>query len=174
VGWLAEEFEALNAPYAARGVRTDEAIQIIRSLGTKGEVAWDSDHYKIPKISAFPIPERPVPIYVGGESEAALRRTARLGDGYLSTLRTGASLRKRFERIMALRREFGRENVPFEFIGVPADAESVDDFAALDADGINTVAVLPWKAPYEKHEPPLDQKLEAMESYAERLIKPLA
>ena len=175
VGWLAEEFEALGTPFAGRGQRTDEAIQIIRQLGVEGAVEWRSAHYDIPRVSVLPIPDRPVPIYVGGESEAALRRAARLGDGYLSTLRTGASLRKRLERLRILRDEAGRGDSAFEFIGVPADAQTPDDFAALHQDGVDAAAVIAWKAAYEKTtDPPLSQKLDAIEAFAERVIRPLA
>jgi probable F420-dependent oxidoreductase len=173
VGWLAEEFEALGEPFAARGARTDEAIAIIRALGAEGQIEWHGVHYQIPLVSLLPIPERPTPIYVGGDSEAALRRAAYLGDGYLSTLRTRASLRKRIERLTALREEAGRLDQPFEFIGVPADAQTPEDFAAAEAEGLDAAAVIAWKAPYETHDPPLTQKIDGVHAFAERVIKPL-
>jgi len=173
-GWMAEEFAALGAPFAGRGARTDEAIQIIRRLGAEGTVEWRSAHYDIPKLSGYPTPERPVPIYVGGEAEPALRRAAYLGDGYLSVLRTRASLKKRLARLNELREEAGRADQPFEFIGVPADAHTPEDFAALQADGIGAAAVMAWQASYEKTDPPLGRKLEAIAAFGERVIRPLA
>jgi probable F420-dependent oxidoreductase len=173
VGWMAEEFEALGAPFAARGARTDEAIRIIRQLGSAGSIEWRGAHYQIPLISSFPVPDRPTPIYVGGDSDAALRRTAELGDGYLSTLRTRASLQKRIAGINARREIAGRACRPFEFIGVPADAKEPEDFAALEADGVNASAVMGWKASYETHDPPLSQKIDGLNAFAERVIKPL-
>jgi alkanesulfonate monooxygenase SsuD/methylene tetrahydromethanopterin reductase-like flavin-dependent oxidoreductase (luciferase family) len=173
VGWLTEEFEALGAPYAARGARTDEAIQIVRRLATEGSVEWRSPHFDIPLISTLPVPALPTPIYVGGDSEAALHRAARLGDGYLSTLRTRASLLKRLERLRALREQAGRMDAPFEFIGVPADAQTPEDFAALGEDGVDAAAVLAWQATYETSDPPLAQKIDGIHAFAERVIKPL-
>jgi len=173
-GWMAEEFAALGAPFAGRGARTDEAIQIIRRLGTEGTVEWRSAYYDIPRLSGYPTPERPVPIYVGGEAEPALRRAAYLGDGYLSVLRTRASLKKRLARLNELREQAGRADQPFEFVGVPADARTPEDFAALQADGIGACAVMAWQASYEKTDPPLARKLEAIAAFGERVIKPLA
>lgn len=173
-GWLAEEFQALGAPFAGRGARTDEAIHIVRQLGATGQVEWNSAHFDIPLVSALPTPARPVPIYVGGDSEAALGRAASLGDGYLSTLRTRASLLKRLERIGELRDGAGRSDLPFEFIGVPADARTPEDFARLGEDGIGACAVMAWQAAYEKTDPPLAQKLDGIAGFGERIIKALA
>jgi len=172
-GWLAEEFAALGQPYAARGARTDEAIAILRQA-RGGEVEHHGAHYDIARVSLLPAPDPPVPIYVGGESEAALARAARLGDGYLSTLRTRATLQKRLARIQELREAAGRADAPFEFIGVPADAATPDEFAALADAGIGSAAVIAWKAGYEKTDPPLAQKLERIEAFAERIVRPLA
>jgi alkanesulfonate monooxygenase SsuD/methylene tetrahydromethanopterin reductase-like flavin-dependent oxidoreductase (luciferase family) len=171
-GWLAEEFAALGVPFAGRGARTDEAIGIVRQLGREGVVEWRGAHYDIPKVSV--LPARPVPIYVGGESEAALRRAALLGDGYLSTLRTRATLLKRLARIRTLRGDAGLAGAPFEFIGVPADARTPEDYAALEADGVGAAAVMAWQASYEKTDPPLARKLEALDAFAERFIRPLS
>lgn len=173
-GWMAEEFAALGAPFAGRGARTDEAIQIVRTLGTTGAVDWHGEHFDIPRVSGHPTPPRPVPIYVGGEAEAALRRAARLGDGYLSVLRTRASLLKRLARLNALREAAGRADQPFEFIGVPADAQTPEDFAAMEAQGIGAAAVMAWQASYEKTDPPLAKKLDAIAAYGERVIAALA
>ena len=171
VGWLAEEFAALGEPFAARGARTDEAIQIIRALGRDGQVEWHGRHYDIPLVSGRPTPPMPVPIYVGGESEAALTRAAALGDGYLSVLRTRASLLKRVQRLRELREAAGVADRPFEFIGVPADAHTPDDFAELGRQGVDACAVIAWKAGYEKTDPPLAQKLDAIAAFGERVVQ---
>jgi probable F420-dependent oxidoreductase len=88
VGWLAEEFAALDArPFAARGRVTDEAIEIVKRLCQGGKVTFQGDHYRLdPVVSSPGSVQRPhPPILIGGTSNAALRRVARLGDGWLST-----------------------------------------------------------------------------------------
>lgn len=84
-GWLKEEFEALDAPdFAARGKVTDEYILAARELWTAAEPRFQGEHVSFDKISFEPKPVQPggPPIWVGGESGPALRRTARLGDAW--------------------------------------------------------------------------------------------
>jgi probable F420-dependent oxidoreductase len=88
VGWLAEEFAALDArPFAARGRVTDECIEIVKRLCAGGQVTFQGEHYQLaPVVSSPGSVQRPhPPILIGGTSNAALQRAARLGDGWLST-----------------------------------------------------------------------------------------
>jgi probable F420-dependent oxidoreductase len=83
-GWLREEFEALQAPdFEARGRVTDEYILAARALWTEEEPRFDGEHVRFGNIGFAPKPvQNPLPIWVGGESGPALRRAARLGDGW--------------------------------------------------------------------------------------------
>jgi probable F420-dependent oxidoreductase len=84
-GWLKEEFEALDAPdFAARGKVTDEYILAARELWTVADPRFQGEYVNFDKISFEPKPVQPggPPIWVGGESGPALRRTARLGDAW--------------------------------------------------------------------------------------------
>lgn len=88
VGWLAEEFAALEAqPFAARGAVTDEYIEIVKRICQGGEVTFQGDHYHLDPVVSNPgSVQRPhPPILIGGTSNAALRRVARVGNGWLST-----------------------------------------------------------------------------------------
>jgi probable F420-dependent oxidoreductase len=84
VGWLAEEFEALEAkPFAERGSVTDEYLRLMRVAWTEDPVSFESRHYRVKDVHVLPKPrQRHVPVWIGGHTEAALRRTARLGDGW--------------------------------------------------------------------------------------------
>jgi probable F420-dependent oxidoreductase len=84
-GWMAEEFAALGAPpFAARGRVTDEVIRAFRCLWTEPAPAFDGEFVKFRDILFEPKPAQPggIPVWVGGESDAALRRAVRLGDGW--------------------------------------------------------------------------------------------
>ena len=84
-GWLQEEFEAIGAPpFAARGAVTDEYLQAFRALWTEDDPRFSGEHVKFAGIGFAPKPvQKPgPPIWVGGESGPALRRTARLGDAW--------------------------------------------------------------------------------------------
>jgi probable F420-dependent oxidoreductase len=88
VGWLAEEFAALDArPFTARGRVTDECIEIVKRLCQGGEMTFQGEYYQLePVVSSPGSVQRPhPPILIGGTSNAALRRAVRAGDGWLST-----------------------------------------------------------------------------------------
>lgn len=84
-GWLAEEFEVLGTPFQTRGERLDEWIEIMRDCWTGEPRPKDYRHYRMPKgVLSYPIPAHRIPILIGGMSPAALRRVARVGDGWLA------------------------------------------------------------------------------------------
>ena len=93
VGWMAEEFAALNAPdFARRGAVTDEWVSIFKTLWSPGPVEHQGTHYNFGPVRCEPLPvQKPhPPIWVGGHSVPALRRTARYADGWhpLGTVET--------------------------------------------------------------------------------------
>ncbi len=84
VGWLAEEFAVLDAPFKDRGRRLDEWIEIMRSCWTGQPDARRYRHYEIPPgVRCYPTPIGDVPILAGGMSKAALRRAGRQADGWM-------------------------------------------------------------------------------------------
>lgn len=111
VGWLREEFEALGAPpFGDRGAVTDEYIDIVKALCAGGEVAYRGRHYDFDTVLSYPpSAQRPaIPILVGGTSNAALRRTARRGDGWLSVALTMDRLPERVDTLRQLWNECDR------------------------------------------------------------------
>ena len=85
VGWLEEEFQALAAPpYAERGRATDEYLRLMRECWTREPVEWKGRYYQMGEVSVLPKPqqERGIPIWTGGHTDAALRRTGELADGW--------------------------------------------------------------------------------------------
>jgi probable F420-dependent oxidoreductase len=84
VGWLREEFEALQSPaFAERGHVTDEYLRLMRECWTKEPVEWSGTHYRMAPASVMPKPvQGSIPIWTGGHTNAALRRTGELADGW--------------------------------------------------------------------------------------------
>jgi probable F420-dependent oxidoreductase len=85
VGWLREEFEALGAPpFEQRGRVTDEYLTLLRRVWTEDPVSFDGRYWRLPPVHALPKPAQPggIPIWIGGHTEAALRRAGTLGDGW--------------------------------------------------------------------------------------------
>jgi probable F420-dependent oxidoreductase len=85
VGWLREEFEALAAPpFEARGAVTDEYLKLMRAVWTSDPVTFEGRHYTIRDVHALPKPAQRggIPIWIGGHTDAAVRRAGALGDGW--------------------------------------------------------------------------------------------
>ena len=94
VGWLQEEFEALNTPFERRGKRTDEYLQVMQSLWTDEVSSFSGELYDLPTCRMYPKPVQSPhpPVHVGGESDAALRRAARFGQGWYTFNRSPGDL----------------------------------------------------------------------------------
>lgn len=114
---LPREFDASGVPFAERGRRTDEAIRVMRLLWTQDEVTFQGDFYKLDRVSIFPKPwQTPPPIWIGGKSEAAMRRTARLGDGWIPSFITPDEMGAGIQKVHDLAAAAGRE-VPEDHFG---------------------------------------------------------
>ena len=90
-----------------------------------------------------PAPARPVPIYVGGHTEAALRRAARVGDGWTSAMMRIQDLRTTIARLAELRAEYGRAEVDFEIQAVCTDRFGLDGYAEQAEAGVTDAIVVP-------------------------------
>ena len=85
VGWMEEEFRAVDArPFADRGAITDEIIQVYRAIWRDQPASFQGTHYTLEPVGALPKPLQPggIPIIIGGHTKPAIRRAARLGDGW--------------------------------------------------------------------------------------------
>ena len=118
VGWWPEEFEALAAPpFTERGAATDEYLRLMKTLWTQDDPRFDGKYYRIADVTMFPKPaQKPhPPIWVGGHTDAALRRTAVLGDAWHPIGLRGPvglgpdDLAEKMKRIRALARQAGRD-----------------------------------------------------------------
>ena len=174
VGWLREEFEALGVNYRRRGRMTDEAVELLRRLWSGQPTAHEGENYSFPALTVQPAATGKIPIYVGGTSEAALRRAARLGDGFIPTVGTSDETRAMLERVAHLRHEYGREDVPFEVVASAASVDKAEELNKLEEIGITSVRVDPF-APYHQRygDLTMSQRMEALERYAAEVIRPL-
>lgn len=108
------EFQASGVPVQERGGRTNEAIAVLRQLWQGDQATHSGRFFRIDRVRLKPPPVQPggPPIWIGGRSDAALRRTARYGDGYVGYLLSPDSFRERFARIRTLAAEAGRAARP--------------------------------------------------------------
>jgi len=121
VGWLKEEFDVVAAPFAHRGARTDEYLQVMRALWTDDPSSFDGDHYQLRECRMYPKPVQSPhpPIHVGGESDAALRRVARHGQGWYTFNRKPEELDEPLERLDHLLAAEGRSREDIELSVCP-------------------------------------------------------
>ena len=161
-GWLQAEWEALGVDPATRGARLDEAIGVCRRLWTEETIAHDGPHFPFAEVAFEPKPvQRPIPIFIGGESLPALRRAGRLGDGWIGMTHTPDSAAAQVAVIRAHREEAGRSDPSFE-VTVGGECASEADGAAWEAAGIDRLIVSPWRRSAEA--------LQAMQLFASRFI----
>jgi probable F420-dependent oxidoreductase len=144
IGWMREEYQLMGQEFGNRGRRLDEMIPALRELWKGGWVSWSGEYYQVPEMMLEPHPPSPVPILCGGESETALRRAARLCDGWVGYAYAWDEAVGYAERLTALRREYGRENDPFEIVLALLEPPSVDVYRRAEDAGITTVMCRPW------------------------------
>lgn len=165
-----EDFAVTGTDWKSRGRRMDEMIEIIRGLASGEFFSYQGEHYQVPSIQLCPAPSQPIPILIGGHSEAAFRRAARLGDGWMhGGGGQAADLDGALARLAALRREAGREREPFEIHVISLDAYTLDGIKKLEERGVTDV-IVGFRNAYQADTMTLQQKLDAMRAYADKVI----
>jgi probable F420-dependent oxidoreductase len=112
VGWLKEEADAMGMPWTGRGKRTEEDIALMRALWmAEGDlVEFHGEFHDVPLIDPEPRPvQRPVPILIGGHTDIAIDRAARLGDGWIAALMSAGRLEEHVETLRAKCDAYGRD-----------------------------------------------------------------
>ena len=146
-GWLAEEFAMLGVPFAERGARMDEYLEVLRVLWTEDHASFHGRFVHFDDAAFFPKPlQQPhPPIWIGGRSRAAFERIVRLGDGWIAAPRASlAELARDIAALKALAESRGRD--PAE-IGVASGgmARGMDDLVVrlpeLERAGVTVVSV---------------------------------
>lgn len=147
VGWLREEFEALGVPFERRGARTDEYLAVLRTLWQDDVSEHRGELYDLPPCRMYPKPVQTPhpPIVVGGESDAALRRVARHGDGWFSFDRVPADLPEALARLDAALDAEGRKRgdvtVTVSPYFKPVGPAEIAGYAELGVDRLVVVAL---------------------------------
>ncbi len=140
LGWSPEEFEWCGAPFANRGRRADEMIDILKLVLGGGMVEYHGDFFDFDRLQMSPAPSAPVPFYVGGHTAAALKRAARVGDGWTSAMIKFADL----QTVISQLTDLGAFERPFEIQAVCVDRYGLDGYRQLAEIGVTDVIVVPW------------------------------
>ena len=176
LSWIPEEFTWTGTEKRTRGARTDEAVEIIRKVCAGGGPQWvehSGKHYAFDRLMISPAPRKPVPILVGGHSEPAMRRAARLGDGWISANVTEAQLGELIPQMRTMLAEQGRADDDFEINALAVDVFDLEGFRRLADLGITEVQVVPWFF-YGGDPNDLQVQIDALYKFAETVMQPLA
>jgi len=144
MGWSRDEFEILQQDFSTRGKRADEMIEVMRLLWSGEYVEYHGKFYDFPPVEMNPKPAGHIPIWFAGISDAALRRTARLGEGWLSEFEPEAAILAQIQELRRLREEYGRGDLPFEVLAAPSDVFDLDGYRRLADHGVTHVLRQPW------------------------------
>ena len=170
-----EDYELLGVPFAKRGKRMDECIEIIKGLTTGEYFEFHGEFYDIPKTKMTPAPTKPIPILIGGHADAALRRAAR-HDGWMHGGGDPAELDRLIMRLKQIREEESRAALTddFEIHVISADAYTPDGIKRLEDKGVTDV-IVGFRIPYitGPDTEPLDTKIRHLEMFAENVIAKL-
>jgi probable F420-dependent oxidoreductase len=164
-----EDYELLGVPFAKRGKRMDECIEIVKGLTTGEYFEFHGEFYDIPKTKMTPAPTQPIPILIGGHAEAALRRAAR-ADGWMHGGGDPEELDRLLARLNQLRQEEGNTG-PFEIHVISADAYTADGIKRLEDKGVTDV-IVGFRIPYINgpDTEPLETKIRNLKAFAENVI----
>jgi probable F420-dependent oxidoreductase len=165
-----EDFEVLRQEWANRGPRSAEMIEIIRGLMSGDYFGYEGQMFQMAPIKLCPVPTQPVPILIGGHADAALKRAARIGDGWISAGTSLEELDEFLRKLHGFRAEYGREKEPFEIQNMGASAYTPDGVKQLEDRGVHEVIVA-FRDVYKKQpDPSLEEKLATMRWYADNVI----
>ena len=166
-----EDYEVLGVDWDTRGQRMDEAIAILRGLAAGGYFEHHGKIFDLPPVKIAPVPTAPIPVLIGGHSDAALRRAARLGDGWLHGGGDLAELPALLARLAEHRRAAGTDGRPFAVYVISADAYSLDGVRRLEALGVTDV-IVGFRWPYHTgpDPEPLEEKLKQLYRFADAVI----
>jgi len=167
VGWQREEFLACNVPWERRGPRTDEYIDVLKRLWSGRRVEFDGEFWKLPPCNQRPEPvQQPhPPLHIAGESDAALRRAARVGQGWLGYLPVDR-VSDRLERLEDFLAQHGRSRDSLRITIIPLEEEvTLDKVKRLRDLGVDCVHTFAIALRPEERERQLDR-------LAEEIVEP--
>ncbi|HEX6570318.1 MAG TPA: LLM class F420-dependent oxidoreductase [Acidimicrobiales bacterium] len=171
-GWMREEFTQLEQPFERRGARMEEQIEVLRTLWRGGMVEHHGTFYDFDRLEMSPAPARPVPILIGGHSETALRRAARIGDGWMGVYYGIDELAGIVERLQGYRREYGTVDRPFEIQASIVDRVPTPEVCAELAEaGVTCIVTSAWMMAGLQFAS-LDENIRALERFGEQYIAP--
>ncbi|MDG1388517.1 MAG: TIGR03619 family F420-dependent LLM class oxidoreductase [Halioglobus sp.] len=169
-GWMKEEFDAYGVSFKGRGKRMDEMLDIMQGLWTGEWFEYHGQHFDFPPIQISPHSKYQVPLYFGGTAKVALRRAARIGDGWIGAGNAAEDVPRVMSELQELRKEYGRDHLPFDsLVGVYAKPDKAL-FDSLYDSGMTSGLNMPFAYALGTRSS-LDDKKRMMAQFAEDVIR---
>ena len=172
VGWSKDEFELMQQDFHTRGKRTDEMVEIMQLLWSGEMVEYQGKYYQFDSMEMNPAPSAAIPIWVGGISEPAMKRAARIGDGWVTDLQSSEDILACIKKVQQYRKQYGRDHLPFDVMATPSDAFTIDGYKKLQDGGVTHILTQPWPF-YHGDTSDIDKKIDGVKRYAEDIIVPM-
>jgi probable F420-dependent oxidoreductase len=144
LGWMRDEFALLSEDFDSRAPRTAEMIEVMRKLWTGEMVEHHGRFYDFDRLNMRPAVRGAIPLIVGGVTQAALRRAARIGDGWIPHAISTAEARDAIAAIRRYRSEYGRLADPFTAVVPLTDAFDPSGYQRAEEAGVTHVLTTPW------------------------------
>jgi probable F420-dependent oxidoreductase len=150
LGWNKVEYDALGEDFTNRGVRSEEQVELMRALWTQRSVTFDGKWHHIDAAGINPMPvQRPIPVWFGGASDAVLKRTARMGDGWITSpqVQTYEDNRAMLDRLYSFAEEVDRDPASIgiegriELVDHPTDADVLAAYKEWQEMGVEIVTL---------------------------------
>lgn len=166
-----EDFAAMDVPWEKRGKRMDEMCEVLHGLMAGDWFEYHGEILDLERCKICPVPKKPIPVLVGGHADVALRRAARVGDGWIHAGGDPAELGNMVKRVHELREQYGRASEPFEVHAISLDAFSVDGVHKLEDLGVTDV-IVGFRYPYtvEPDTQPLQDKIDLLSRFADGVM----
>jgi len=165
-----EDYAAMGVDYAKRGKRFDECLEIVRGLCAGDYFEFHGEFYDLPPVKLNPVPTRPLPILIGGHSDAAFKRAARF-DGFMFAGGGPDELAAPISAIQTARAEAGTGDRPFRIFATAMGDFSPDLIKRMEDLGVTDMPVaLRNLYAVEEDSQPLSDKIDAMKRFADTVI----
>lgn len=168
VGWSNLEFSLVGQDFKRRGARADEMIEVMKKCWSGEWVEHQGEFYSFDRLKLTPpIPTEPIPIWVGGISDFALKRAAR-NEGWLSDLQTTDEIIECIGKVRKYRKELGKSE-DCDVMASASDAAGIDGYRKLGDGGVNHILTMPWVF-YHGMTDDLEQKIDGTKRFADDVI----
>ncbi|MDG2441870.1 MAG: TIGR03619 family F420-dependent LLM class oxidoreductase [Luminiphilus sp.] len=167
-----EDFAVCGVPWERRGKRFDEQLAILKGLESGDFFSFEGELHTMPANKMCPAPTAPTPILMGGHSDPALKRAARIGDGWMCAGADMAQLTDYITQLNQWREEYGTADQPFKIFTTGQNAFTPEGIAELEALGVTDV-VIAFRNVYElEPDHSLEKKIQMLNWYAAEFIGP--